>query len=65
MCKIKMKKVFMIVGLLITLAGGIWYFIYKFQNPDMTDARLFISNPYPSVMCVLGWSIEIVTAGIK
>lgn len=43
-----------IVGICLMITALVWALIYNFQNPDMTELRLFLSNPYPSIMALLG-----------
>ena len=43
-----------IIGICLMIAGLVWSLIYNFQNPDMTEMRLFLSNPYPSIMALSG-----------
>lgn len=62
----KMLKAFLALGgLMIAVIGGIAYFIYQWQNPDMTNLRLFLSNPWPTCLCLLGWSMTLVSGAIK
>ena len=62
----KMLKAFLALGgLTIAVIGGIAYFIYQWQNPDMTDLRLFLSNPWPTFLCLFGWSMTIMSTSIK
>lgn len=42
--------IIMLLSIAGLVAGGIWYGIYNLMNPDMTDMRLFLSNPYPTIM---------------
>lgn len=59
------KAFLILAGLVIAAAGWLMYFLYQWQNPDMTDLRLFLSNPWPTCLCLLGGSMTIASTSIK
>ena len=60
-----LKAFLLLGGLSIIIASSIAYLIYHVQNPDMTDLRLFISNPWPTVACLGGWLFMLASSSIK
>ena len=44
----------LILGAFIALIiAAIWSTIFRFQNPDMTDLRLVIENPTPTIIAIV------------
>lgn len=39
-----------IITIFAVLASVTWALIFKLMNPDMTELRLFIENPYPTIV---------------
>lgn len=39
-----------IITIVAVAAAGIWAIIFNLMNPDMTELRLFIENPYPTII---------------
>jgi len=37
-----------IIAIVAVAAAGIWAIVFNLMNPDMTELRLFIENPYPT-----------------
>jgi hypothetical protein len=42
----------MVISALAVIASVIWSLIFNLMNPDMTELRLFIENPYPTYIMV-------------
>ena len=66
----KMKKhifanIISIIGVLLIIASMIWGLIYGFMNPDMTEMRMFLSNPYPQIGAILGLIIVCISRWIE
>ena len=47
------KAIMMVVGFVGLLICGIWAMILHFQNPDMTEARLFLEFPHVTIIGVI------------
>jgi hypothetical protein len=47
------KAVMMIVGFFGLLICGIWATVLHFQNPDMTELRLFLEFPQVTIIGVI------------
>lgn len=45
--------VIIIISFIALVASAIWAIVFKFMNPDMTDLRLFLENPYPTIICIV------------
>ena len=43
----------MITAFISIIASAIWAVIFNLMNPDMTELRLFIENPYPTIMALV------------
>ena len=39
-----------IISIIAVLTSVTWALIFKLMNPDMTELRLFIENPYPTIV---------------
>ena len=52
-------------GAIMLIFGFVLYVIYQFQNPDMTTLRLFLSNPWPTCLCILGWFMTSIGTWIR
>ena len=51
--KKKIKAIMMIVGFVGLLVCGIWATVLHFQNPDMTELRLFLEFPQVTIIGVV------------
>ncbi len=51
--KKKIKAIMMIVGFVGLLICGIWAIVLHFQNPDMTELRLFLEFPQVTIIGVI------------
>ena len=41
----------LVIGSFIALvAAAIWAIVFNWMNPDMTELRLFLENPYPTII---------------
>ena len=41
-----------IVAFIAILVAAIWALVFKFMNPDMTEMRLFLENPQPTIIAI-------------
>jgi hypothetical protein len=39
-----------IISFVALIAAAIWAIVFNLMNPDMTELRLFIENPYPTII---------------
>ena len=42
-----------IVAFIAVIASAIWALVFHLMNPDMTELRLFLENPYPTIICIV------------
>ena len=42
-----------IVAFIAIIASAIWALVFNFMNPDMTELRLFLENPYPTIIMLV------------
>lgn len=42
-----------IIAFIAIVASAIWALVFHFMNPDMTELRLFLENPYPTIICIV------------
>ena len=45
--------VLIFVSFVALVASAIWALVFHFMNPDMTELRLFLENPYPTIIVVV------------
>ena len=45
--------VLIIVAFIAIVASAIWALVFHLMNPDMTELRLFLENPYPTIICII------------
>lgn len=41
-----------IIAIIAVVVSVIWYWTFYLMNPDMTGLRLFIENPYPTIIAI-------------
>lgn len=39
-----------IISFIALVVAAIWGVVFNLMNPDMTELRLFIENPYPAII---------------
>lgn len=42
-----------IISFIAIVAAAIWAIVFNLMNPDMTELRLFIENPYPTIIAII------------
>lgn len=42
-----------IIAIISLLVAVVWSVVFNLMNPDMTELRLFIENPYPTIIVFL------------
>ena len=42
-----------ITAFIAILVAAIWAVVFQLMNPDMTELRLFIENPYPTIIALV------------
>ena len=42
-----------IVAFIALITAAIWAIVFNLMNPDMTELRLFIENPYPTIIALV------------
>jgi hypothetical protein len=42
-----------IIAIISLLVAVVWSVVFNLMNPDMTELRLFIENPYPTFIVLL------------
>ena len=45
--------VLIILSVVAIIGSMMWSFIFNLMNPDMTKLRLFIENPYPTIIAII------------
>jgi predicted membrane channel-forming protein YqfA (hemolysin III family) len=58
------SAIFMLLGIIIALCGVITVIVLRWQNPDMTDTRLFIEYPCPTIAVVVGYIITSISISV-
>lgn len=49
-----------IVAFIAIMAAAIWAVVFNLMNPDMTELRLFIENPYPTIIALVSAAVLMV-----
>lgn len=52
--------VLIIIAFVAIIASAIWALVFHLINPDMTELRLFIENPYPTIICIVSMALLMV-----
>ena len=42
-----------ILSTIAVITSVIWAWVFNLMNPDMTELRLFIENPYPTIITIV------------
>lgn len=42
-----------VIAFIAIIASAIWTIVFNLMNPDMTELRLFIENPYPTIIAII------------
>ena len=51
--KIIIGMALIIIAFVAIIASAIWAIVFNIMNPDMTELRLFIENPYPTIIGIV------------
>lgn len=57
-----------LIAFIALVVAAIWATVFQFQNPDMTELRLFIENPGPTIMAIvslIGFGVGKALIGLK
>ena len=57
-----------LIAFIALVVAAIWATVFQFQNPDMTELRLFIENPGPTIIAIvslIGFGVGKVLIGLK
>ena len=49
-----------IIAFIAIIASAIWALVFHLMNPDMTELRLFIENPYPTIITIVSAAVLMV-----
>lgn len=49
-----------IISFIAIIASAIWAIVFNLMNPDMTELRLFIENPYPTIIAIVSVAVLMV-----
>jgi hypothetical protein len=45
--------ILIVIAFVAIVASAIWALVFHLMNPDMTELRLFLENPYPTIICIV------------
>ena len=57
-----------LIAFIALVVAAIWATVFQFQNPDMTELRLFIENPGQTIIAIvslIGFGVGKVLIGLK
>lgn len=46
-----------IISFIAIIVSAIWAIVFNLMNPDMTELRLFIENPYPTIIAIVSTAV--------
>ena len=46
-----------IIACVALVVSAIWAIVFNLMNPDMTELRLFIENPYPTIIAIISAAV--------
>lgn len=49
-----------IIAVIAIIGALIWSLVFNMMNPDMTELRLFIENPYPTIIVIVSLIIFVI-----
>lgn len=49
-----------IIAFIAIVVSAIWAIVFQLMHPDMTELRLFIENPYPTIICIVSLAVLMV-----
>lgn len=58
--KIVIGMALILIAFIAMLAAAIWAIVFNLMHPDMTELRLFIENPYPTIIIIVSASVLMV-----
>ena len=51
--KTTIGMILILIAFIALIVAAIWATVFKFHNPDMTDLRLCIENPGPTIIAIV------------
>ena len=66
--KTTIGMILILIAFIALIIAAIWSMIFNFQNPDMTDLRLVIENPGPTIIAIvslIGFGVGKTLIGLK
>lgn len=66
--KTTIGMILILIAFIAMIVAAIWSMIFNFQNPDMTDLRLVIENPGPTIIAIvslIGFGVGKTLIGLK
>lgn len=52
--------VLIIISFVAIIAAAIWAVVFNFMHPDMTELRLLIENPCPTIIVIVFMGVYVV-----
>lgn len=56
--------ILIIISLIAVITSTIWALVFQFMNPDMTELRLFLENPYPTIITLASVVIVMIASAM-
>jgi uncharacterized membrane protein len=66
--KTTIGMILILIAFIAMIVAAIWSIVFNFQNPDMTDLRLVIENPGPTIIAIvslIGFGVGKTLIGLK
>lgn len=66
--KTTIGMILILIAFIALIVAAIWATVFKFHNPDMTDLRLCIENPGPTIIAIvsfIGFGVGEALIGLK
>lgn len=49
--------ILLVIGICLIIYAGVSATVFRFQNIDMTELRLLVENPAPTVIVIIGYIV--------
>ena len=66
--KTTIGMILILIAFIALIVAAIWATVFKFHNPDMTDLRLCIEHPGPTIIAIvslIGFGVGEALIGLK
>lgn len=55
--KTTIGAILIITSIVAVIVSAIWSAVFQIMNPDMTNMRILIENPYPTIIAIISLAV--------